>query len=68
MFSKMERTTQFIKYFENTEKVKLSQEWRNYVELMSFKDAVTKFYDDLIDHLNAKVGKMVGVDLAWLFG
>lgn len=56
MFSKLERTKQFIKYFENSEKIKLTQEWRNHVELLSFKDALTKFYDDIMDHLHAKVG------------
>lgn len=55
MFSKLERTTQYIKYFENSEKIKLTQEWRNYVELLSFKEAITKFYDDLMDHLRSKV-------------
>lgn len=55
MFSKLERTAQYIKYFENSEKIKLTQEWRNYVELLSFKEAITKFYDDLMDHLRSKV-------------
>jgi len=59
MFSNMERTSQYIKYFENSEKIKLSQEWRNHVELLSFKDAVVKFFDDLIDHLHLKVSQAI---------
>jgi len=55
MFTNMERTKQFVKYFQNSEKIKLCQEWRKMVEIMSFKEASTKFYDTLIDHWHTKV-------------
>jgi len=55
MFSNLERTSQFIKYFENSEKIKLSQEWRNVCELMSFKESVVKYFDDILNHLHNKV-------------
>ncbi len=56
MFVNLERQEQFIKYFQNSEKIKLAQEWRANVELLSFKEAVLKLYDGLMDHLQHKVG------------
>lgn len=55
MFVNLERQEQFIKYFQNSEKIKLAQEWRTNVELLSFKEAVLKLYDGLMDHLQNKV-------------
>jgi len=55
MFTNLERTMQFVKYFQNSEKIKLTQEWRKIIEIMSFKEAAVKFYDSLIDHWHIKV-------------
>ncbi|ODN03786.1 Conserved oligomeric Golgi complex subunit 7 [Orchesella cincta] len=55
MFVNLERTEQFVKYFQNSEKIKLAQEWRNSVELLPFKEAILKLYDGLMDHLQLKL-------------
>ena len=55
MFVNLERIPQFVRYFQNCEKLKLSQEWRKFVESCSFKDAAVKFYDTIVDHWRSKV-------------
>ncbi|CAG7821092.1 unnamed protein product [Allacma fusca] len=55
MFVNLDRVQQYIKYLQTSEKLKLSQEWRKYIETLAFKDAAVKFYDSIIDHLRSKV-------------